>query len=139
MSLPASFQRTIQLSQEWLTDVMVELATDDRELAYAALRGVLHALRDRLPVQETLDLSAQLPMLVRGMYFEGWTLTDRSHSLRSRDAFLRHVADMMARPTLSAEDATRAVFSVLTKHVTRGEIDDIVLGLPEKFDDLWPV
>jgi uncharacterized protein (DUF2267 family) len=71
MPLPHAFEVTLQHSQTWLDDVLDELRTDDRPLAYAILRGVLHALRDRLPQAEVVDLGAQLPMLLRGLYYDG--------------------------------------------------------------------
>jgi uncharacterized protein (DUF2267 family) len=40
---------------------------------------MLHALRDRLPPEIAVHLSAQLPMLVRGIYYEGWKADERSH------------------------------------------------------------
>jgi uncharacterized protein (DUF2267 family) len=43
-----------------------------RNESYAALRAVSHALRDRLTVEESAHLAAQLPMLIRGLYYEGW-------------------------------------------------------------------
>ena len=47
------------------------LGTDDRQDAYRAVRGVLHTLRDRLPVEESAQLAAQLPTLLRGVFYEG--------------------------------------------------------------------
>src|SRR3979409_215181 len=61
-----------------------------RNQSYAALRGVLHALRDRLTVEETAQLAAQLPMLVRGLYYEGWDPTSVPMKL-SREEFLERV------------------------------------------------
>jgi uncharacterized protein (DUF2267 family) len=138
MSLPRAFVVTLEHSQSWLNDVLDELRTDDRELAYAVLRGVLHALRDRLPQPEVLDLAAQLPMLLRGMFYEGWTLEDRSAELRSERAFLRHVAACTQRREVPAEEAVRAVFAVLSRRIAAGEIRDVVGSLPETFDELWP-
>jgi uncharacterized protein (DUF2267 family) len=51
---------------KWLNDVMRELAIENGKVAYAVLRGTLHVLRDRLPMEEAVHLGAQLPMLVRG-------------------------------------------------------------------------
>lgn len=65
------FDATTQKTNEWLDEIMFELALEERHTAYAALRGTLHALRDRLPLEETAHLGAQLPMLVRGFYYEG--------------------------------------------------------------------
>jgi uncharacterized protein (DUF2267 family) len=66
------FDTPLQKTNEWLDEVMDELAIEDRHAACAALRGTLHGLRDRLPLQETAQLSAQLPMLIEVFYYEGW-------------------------------------------------------------------
>jgi uncharacterized protein (DUF2267 family) len=138
MPLPHAFEVTIQKSQVWLDDVLDELRTDDRQLAYAILGGVLHALRDRLPQSEVVDLGAQLPMLLRGLYYDGWTFHDRSTSLRKKDAFLRHVGKCVKRTDITPEEAVRVVFAVLARRVTAGEIRDVIGTLPETFDELWP-
>jgi len=63
---------TIQKTNIWLREVMDELGSDDRHRAYLALRSVLHSLRDRLTIEEATDLGAQLPILVRGFYYDAW-------------------------------------------------------------------
>lgn len=66
------FDTTLEKTNIWLRDVMAELGSKDRHEAYLALRGVLHALRDRLQVEEAVQLGAQLPVLIRGFYYDGW-------------------------------------------------------------------
>ena len=70
----AVFDTTVQETNLWLKGIMEGLHTDDRHLAYLALRATLHALRDRLGPENAVQLAAQLPMLVRGLYYEGWRL-----------------------------------------------------------------
>lgn len=84
----AAFDRTIEKTHHWLADLMEELGWDEPELAYHALRAVLHALRDQLAVQEAVDLAAQFPMLIRGMYFEGWTPRNVPARDKTEDRFL---------------------------------------------------
>jgi len=67
-----AFDTTIEKTNIWLKEIMQEMNTEDRHRAYNALSSVLHALRDRMPVDEVVQLGAQLPMLVRGFYYEGW-------------------------------------------------------------------
>src|SRR5574342_1185437 len=86
------FDTSLQKTQVWLNDVMAELDwTEQPQRAYLALRSVLHALRDRLTVEEAVQLGAQLPMLIRGFYYEGWTLTGKPHKERHKEEFVGHV------------------------------------------------
>ena len=134
----SAFEGTIHKTNVWLKDVMAELGWEDHQRAYHALRAVLHALRDRLTVEEATDLGAQLPMLIRGFYYEGWNPSRTPVAEHKREEFLRHVADEF-RGDLAAnpEQITRVVFKVVAKHVTAGEIEDVKRILPEPIRALW--
>ncbi len=62
------FDTTLHKTHAWLKAAMEALGTEDRHRAYMALRAVLHALRDRLTVEEAAQLAAGLPMLLRGLF-----------------------------------------------------------------------
>ena len=65
----APFDSTLQTTNIWLNEIQEHLGWgEDHQRAYHALRAVLHALRDRLPVDHAAALAAQLPMLIRGFY-----------------------------------------------------------------------
>lgn len=64
--------RTVAKTYEWLERLCRELETDDRQHAYMTLRAVLHAMRDRIGPEVSVHLAAQLPLLVRGIFYEGW-------------------------------------------------------------------
>ena len=66
-----AFDSTLQTTNVWLHEIMDRMCWQDKHRAYHGLRAVLHALRDRLPVDQAAALGAQLPMLVRGFYYEG--------------------------------------------------------------------
>jgi uncharacterized protein (DUF2267 family) len=70
----SAFDTTIEKSNLVLKEIMEAYGwpKERRQQAYDALRVVLHALCDRLTVEESADLGAQLPMLIRGVYYEGW-------------------------------------------------------------------
>ncbi len=91
------------------------------------------------PFQEAVHLSAQLPMLIRGIYFEGWKPQLETSRVRKQDEFLERVAAELQniRP-INVEQAARAVFGVLARHVTGGEIDEVRQALPKDIRDLWP-
>jgi uncharacterized protein (DUF2267 family) len=135
--LPA-FDATLHATNAWLKDVMEELGCEDRAEAYHALREVLHALRDRLPVGETAALAAQLPLLLRGVYYEGWHPAGKPVK-HHKDAFLAHLAGALhERLRAQPEEVARAVFRVLARHVSHGEIEAVRRALPADLRALWP-
>jgi uncharacterized protein (DUF2267 family) len=132
------FDRTLHKTNTWLKQLMEVLDTDDRHVAYIALRGTLHALRDRLTVEEVAQLGAQLPMLIRGFYYEGWDPTGKPLKVRDREQFLARIAQEM-RDTGQTDPAraASAVFRVLAARIAGGELEDVKQVLPADIRDLW--
>jgi uncharacterized protein (DUF2267 family) len=132
------FESTLQTTNIWLNDIVEQLGWQDRYRAFHALRAVLHALRDRLTVDQAAALAAQLPMLVRGFYYEGWHPHGKPVKERHKEEFLAHVAAAFpGDPEIDPEQVTRAVFAVLAKHVTAGEIIAVEHSLPTELRRLW--
>jgi uncharacterized protein (DUF2267 family) len=126
------FERANQHATVWVKDMMAALQTDDARKALHALRAGLHALRDRLSVDEAAQLSAQLPLLVRGIFFEGWRPSGKPLRIRRKADFLALVREKYApRTDAAADDIVTALFRVLGRHVTDGEITNVMLTLPE--------
>lgn len=130
------FEHTLTLTNGWLDDVASALETDDQHRAYQALRATLHALRDRISPEEAAQLSAQLPLLLRGVFYEGWHPAHKPLKERQAEQFLNHIhVDI---PDGDAEAIARAVFGVLCARVSAGEIEDIVNMMPAGIRALWP-
>jgi uncharacterized protein (DUF2267 family) len=136
----SSFSTTVDKTNHILKQIEHEYGwpKERRCQSYAALRGVLHALRDRLNVEETAHLSAQLPMLVRGIYFEGWDPTHVPMKM-SRDDFLGRVRREFPYEVKGGmEPLTQTVVGALRAHVTEGEWEDIKAGMPKGLTELFP-
>jgi uncharacterized protein (DUF2267 family) len=132
------FDTTVQETNLWLKAIMEALRTDDRHLAYLALRATLHALRDRLGPEHAVHLAAQLPMLVRGLYYEGWRLAASQTRERTRVDFLEHMRGELPRGSaIDPNVAARAVFGVMWAKLDLGEVGKILDRLPEELKDLW--
>jgi uncharacterized protein (DUF2267 family) len=132
-------ETTVHTTNAWLKELVEELGWEDRERAFHALRTVLHALRDRLTVAEAVDLGAQLPTLIRGVYYEGWTPNRKPAKERRREEFLAHIAAAFrGHSEIFPEEVAWAVFKVLERHVSAGEIGDIKHVLPAPIRSLWP-
>ena len=141
MSFARVWDPTVARSTRWLEALGAELGWADPDRVLLVLRAVLHALRDRLPPDEAVELSAQLPLLIRGLYFEGWDPSATPVLARSREEFLALVRPPLRRAALDlwTERAVRAVFKLLADHVSEGEIHDVRRALPAELADLWPV
>jgi len=131
---PSIIEHSVEKAHIWLKEIAEELGVDDRQYAYRALRAVLHTLRDRLTVDVAAKLAAQLPTLIRGIYYEDWDPSRTPLPLRDVEGFLDHVLaeDGMAGET-EASVAVTAVARVLRAHVSPGEIDHVLAVLPDEF------
>ena len=115
----AVFDETVQKTNTWLKEIALDLGADRRR-AYQVLRAVLHCLRDRLTVGEAAQLGDQLPMLVRGIYYEGWHPAGKREKIRSRKEFLARLSTHLA------------------PWPAPGEISDVMQELPQDIRALWP-
>jgi uncharacterized protein (DUF2267 family) len=133
MSDPDIIARTVEKTHVWLNELAEELGTEDRQEAYRVLRAFLHALRDRLTVDEAAQLAAQLPDLIRGIYYEGWDPSSTPRSYKDLDSFLGAIAkEALLDGETRASYATAAAGRVLRRHVSEGELRDVLNVLPEE-------
>jgi uncharacterized protein (DUF2267 family) len=128
-----SVERTVHKTNEWLADLAGELGTDDRDEAWRVFRAYLQLVRDRLTLDEAAQLSAQLPHLLRGIFWEGFDPGHQPAKVRHRETFLALLGERAGfadddRAAQAAAAATR----VLRRHVSEGEIDDVLAQLPEE-------
>jgi uncharacterized protein (DUF2267 family) len=132
------FDRTIHKTNTWLKELMETLDYADRHEAYRALRATLHALRDRITIEEVAQFAAQLPMLIRGFYYEGWDPTGKPLKERHVDEFLARIEQELGPDPIDSERIARAVFLLLANRISEGEIEDIEYILPKEIRNLWP-
>lgn len=133
------FDRTVQKTNSWLQDLEQILRWADKHKVYLALRATLHALRDRLTVEEVAHLGAQLPMLIRGFYYEGWDPTGKPVRERHREQFLARIEQQFKDdPAVDPDVVARAVFFIIEHRISEGEIEDVKQVLPAEVRELWP-
>jgi uncharacterized protein (DUF2267 family) len=132
------FQQTLQTSSTWIREIAEAVPGADEQQAYHLLCATLRTLRDRLLPEEAVQFGAQLPVLIRGLYYDGWRLADVPVRLRTRQEFLAQVlARYQARP-LDIEAGARAVLAVASRNIDFGETYQILRTLPVDLRQLWP-
>jgi uncharacterized protein (DUF2267 family) len=134
-----SIDHTVQLTHIWINDLDKSLYWNNRSRSYRLLKSVLHALRDWLQVNESADLAAQLPTLIRGIYYDQWRPATTPVKERSKANFIARIErDFANEPLHDVSFAVRAVFQLLSEKVTPGEIADVRQALPADLRALWP-
>jgi uncharacterized protein (DUF2267 family) len=139
MSEVSVFSKTEQKTMHWINHVASSMGSTDTQRSYKILRAVLHATRDRLIPDEAVQLGAQLPMLVRGFYYEGWNPHDKPKRYRHKAEFLaeirKNVPDL---DDVQLERAVTAVFETLESEMPGGELEQVRHALPAELREMWP-
>lgn len=132
------FQQTLQTSSAWIREIMESVPGADEQQAYHLLCATLRTLRDRLMPEEAVQFGAQLPVLIRGLYYDGWRISDVPVRLRTRQEFLGQVLSRYQARPVDLEAGVRAVLAVASRNIDFGETYQILRTLPLDLRQLWP-
>lgn len=131
------FDRSLETTHIWLNEICSDLGPD-KQLAWKVLSTVLHKLRDRLTINLAAHLGAQLPLVVRGVYYDQFEPGKMPSEFRSREDFMAEVAEWLSdsRP-VDPEEAIRSVFRVLSRHISEGQVNKVRDALPKSVRQMW--
>lgn len=130
-------ETTVQKTHQWI-EWLAQSAHMDTHTAYLTLRAVLQTLRDRLPAQEAAHFAAQLPLLVRGIFYEGYRPSELPSGL-NREQFLEKIAERMTcSRNMNPQESARQVFALLDRFLGNGELEKIGTALPSSLLELFP-
>lgn len=137
-NLDAAFQ-TFNM---WLIELQDSLHFENRQQAYKALKVTLHAIRDFITVNQSANFSSQIPMIARGLYYEGFVPARLPTEERDREEFLAQIRDNFDQaPGPQIIDPIRiaeGVFELINKHVSPGAVENVRGELPGEIAALWP-
>jgi uncharacterized protein (DUF2267 family) len=130
------FDKTLNSTNIWL-DEITEKRGPDRKLAWKILSVVLHKVRDRIPIGLAAHLGAELPLMIRGVYYDQFEPAKLPIDW-SGEQFKQEVARWLSdvRP-VNPDEAIRAVFTVLSRHLPQGQLQNVQQALPEEIRALW--
>lgn len=130
-----------QQTQEWIKDLSGRHPFDIEDQAYSYLRAVLHALRDRLTPEQAVHLASQLPMLVRGFYYDGWKPSRTPVGIKTQQEFFGRVRDNLggSAPATRVDTvaATHTVLEFLEERLDGGELRHVKGQLPRELQALF--
>jgi uncharacterized protein (DUF2267 family) len=132
------FDKTLHTTNLWLDEISHEIGPD-RHLAWHVLGAVLRSIRDHMLVEQSAHFAAQLPLLIRGAYFDQYRPAAQPLPARSQEDFIARIVHELAgsRP-VRADHAATAVMRTLNRHVTEGQVKKVRDALPKGVRALWP-
>ena len=143
--MPLQFDQYAQKGKAVVQELADQLGIPDQTAtAGRLLRAVLHALRNRLSVDENMQLLAQLPMALKGIYVDGWNIHKPYPRIKHVNEFISEVIHEdypTGRHDITnskdGENAIRATFIVLENHLSAGEVKALIHVLPTELKHLW--
>jgi uncharacterized protein (DUF2267 family) len=134
------FQKHAQNAEAFINELASHLRQPgDSERACRVLKAVLHTLRDQIPPAESMQMIAQLPLILRAIYIEGWRITGKPRKVRQYHEFIEEVMSqrrgILAGDLASKSETKDAIFIVLgmiKEKVSAGEINDLISTLPNQ-------
>jgi uncharacterized protein (DUF2267 family) len=130
-----SLDASIDKANAWLADIDAGFGTQDRHLAYRVLRAWLHCLRDRLTVEVAAHFAAQLPEMLRGVFYDGWN-PSRVPQKYDRAEYLTRFAHEARVHDADVVKAARIVTAVAQRHATPGVVAQALRLLPADLREL---
>ena len=131
------FDKTLETTNIWLDEIMNDIGPD-RQVAWKVLSVVLHKTRDRLPFELAVHLGAELPLLIRGIYYDQFEPGKQPTHCRNLEDFTNEIGAWL-RDTrrISPSLAVQAVWATLSRHVPPSEIREVQDALPHDLREFW--
>jgi len=131
-------EHSVHLAHDWVNELTGRLDWSSKRSALRLMRVTMHHIRDHLPVDELAQFSAQLPVLVRGFFFEGWVPKRTPIKERHEYEFIAYIDEQMAdTEEYRGREDIKCVFDLLNARLSRGEIEDVRACLPVDLRDIW--
>ncbi len=141
-----SFDQHAQRGNEFLHLLAFELGDkSNKEAAERITRAVFRSLRNLLTLEENFQLIAQLPLILKGLYVEGWAPQKKRKKLsKILDDFYTEVIKeegAKAWKDFSTEEEIKkgvnAVFTVLRMYISEGQMEDVKAVVPNELKILF--
>jgi uncharacterized protein (DUF2267 family) len=125
----SALDHAMHTAHTWIHDVAREFDTDDQEFAYRVLRAWLHTLRDRLTVEASAHFAAQLPDLIRGIFYAGWN----PNAVPEKYDVQAYAVRFAREANISLDDvdkAAAATTAAALQHLAPAQMDKVLDQLP---------
>lgn len=135
-----AIEKSVHQTNDWLAMLSNDMGLKEKESAFASLRAVLHTLRDRLPADTAAQLGAQLPLVVRGIYYENWEPSSTPQKIRHQQSFIERVCAEIPDETLHerAREIIQCTLGLLSRELDATSMEKFREHFPMELRELWP-
>ncbi len=143
--MPPDFNKFVNEANKFMKDYAADLNLGtDTDKAYRIFTAILHAFREMISFQESIQLIAQFPMYLKAIYVNRWDLKINKTKPKNTEQFIQLVREKCgntAEIDFPDDDITEmylsVTFIVLRKYISFGEIENLKSNLPK--DLKWMV
>lgn len=140
-----NFEKYAQEANAFIKELSRNLGhPDETARTEIILKAVLHTLRDRISVGESLNLISNLPMFIKAIYVDGWKQSEKPLRLKNKHEFVDEVerkqfaiGERTFDWNISTEEIVNTAFITLKKYIPEGEAEDIISQLPDGLKELF--
>jgi uncharacterized protein (DUF2267 family) len=138
MDTKVNFEKNCNEAISWINEISIRAGFPSRpDWAYSALKSVLHSIRDRSTIEEIFQFAAQLPLIIKGIFFEGYNPSGKPVKLNSEEFMMRIRKDMGTANEIPAGEAFRVVLELLYEKTSTGEMNQLRGLMPKDIQKLW--
>lgn len=138
-----NFNQFAAEGNEFLKDYAKQLNLgNDTKLAGRILSSILHAFREVISIEESLQLISQFPMFLKAVYVNGWT-AHKVKKIKTMTEFIDLVRKYNGLTSIHdfgsdeiAENYINTTFIVLRRYISLGEMEDLRAELPKELKSM---
>lgn len=138
------FNKFAKKGNEFINELAEELGyPENTKKAGRVLRAILHALRDQITIEESVQLLAQFPMFLKAVYVDNWSLHKNKKRIKHLEDFFHEIREIDKRTAQydfntddDIDNALIVIFIVLRKYISLGELEDIKAVLPKELKSI---
>jgi uncharacterized protein (DUF2267 family) len=139
MGHPIDVERASEMHVEWCKDLADRMGVVTTHQSGPQMRAVMHELRSSIPPGAVLRIANALPALERGIFIEGWSLTDDRHNVRDAKEFSDRVYDRVKGHHARVPSLVEDVFWLWNNKLGAERAAIIRDCLPSSLRPLWRI
>jgi len=133
-----SFEKYVAEANAFIKNLALQMGDPDNTgLAIRVTKSVFKTLRRRITPEQSMHLISQLPLILKGLYVDGWELSEKLSDSQTWDDFLaelRNAALPSSGTDFAGDEHARkmvaAFFNTLKQYVSDGELNHLKSQLP---------